>query len=67
MKVDKIEECVGVINAKEKPLAAYLFTNDKKLEDKFVGNISSGAMIINDTVLHVSDLFLVFKGRRRKK
>ena len=54
MKVDKIEECFGVINGKEKPLAAYLFTNDKKLEEKFVANISAGGMIINDTILHVS-------------
>ncbi|KAG6422777.1 hypothetical protein SASPL_113158 [Salvia splendens] len=60
--VDKIEECVGVINAKEKPLAAYLFTNDKKLEDKFVRNISSGAMIINDTVLHFFEAGLPFGG-----
>ncbi|KAL1561221.1 aldehyde dehydrogenase (NAD(+)) [Salvia divinorum] len=60
--VDQIEECVGVINAKEKPLAAYLFTNDKKLEDKFVRNISAGAMIINDTVIHFFEAGLPFGG-----
>ncbi|KAL1557171.1 aldehyde dehydrogenase (NAD(+)) [Salvia divinorum] len=52
LTVDKIEESFGVINGKEKPLAAYLFTNDKKLEEKFVRNISAGGIIINDTILH---------------
>ncbi|KAG6408325.1 hypothetical protein SASPL_131330 [Salvia splendens] len=60
--VDKIEECFGVINGKEKPLAAYLFTNNKKLEAKFVTNISAGGMIINDTILHFLEPGLPFGG-----
>ncbi|XP_042010050.1 aldehyde dehydrogenase-like [Salvia splendens] len=60
--VDKIEECFGVINGKEKPLAAYLFTNNKKLEEKFVANISAGGMIINDTILHFIEPGLPFGG-----
>lgn len=36
-----------------KPLAAYLFTNDKKLENKFIKNVSAGGILINDVALHV--------------
>jgi aldehyde dehydrogenase (NAD+) len=36
-----------------KPLAAYLFTKDSKLQDKFESEISAGATIINDTSIHV--------------
>ncbi|XP_057773293.1 aldehyde dehydrogenase-like [Salvia miltiorrhiza] len=60
--VDKIEECFGVINAMEKPLAAYLFTNDKKLEEKFVRSVSAGGMIINDTILHFLEAGIPFGG-----
>lgn len=54
MQVDEIEESFKVINGKEKPLAAYLFTNDQRLKTEFVKNVSAGGMTINDTVLHVS-------------
>ncbi|KAK4387321.1 Aldehyde dehydrogenase [Sesamum angolense] len=40
--VNKITESFGVINAKGKPLAAYLFTNDKKLKAEFIGSVSAG-------------------------
>lgn len=53
VKVGKIEDSINVIHAREKPLAAYLFTNDKKLMDVFVGSVSAGGLCINDTTLHV--------------
>lgn len=48
-----MRDSIDVINSKPKPLAAYLFTNDEKLKHDFVQNVSSGGMVINDTVLHV--------------
>lgn len=53
MKVNKIEDSISVINAREKPLAAYLFTDEKKLEEEFIGSVSAGGMSINETTLHV--------------
>ena len=53
-QVEKIEESFDLINAKPKPLAAYLFTKNKKLQEKFVANVPAGGMLVNDTVLHVS-------------
>ncbi|KAG8389760.1 hypothetical protein BUALT_Bualt01G0012100 [Buddleja alternifolia] len=60
--VNKIEDCFGVINGKGKPLAAYMFTNDKKLKEEFIRSVSAGGMIINDTVLHLAEPGLPFGG-----
>ncbi|ONK58001.1 uncharacterized protein A4U43_C09F6710 [Asparagus officinalis] len=60
--VDKIEDSIGVINSRTKPLAAYLFTKDKKLEKMFVENVSAGGMSINETVLHLANKNLPFGG-----
>lgn len=46
-----------MINSRPKPLAVYVFTNNEQLKKSFVENISSGGMLINDTVLHVILLF----------
>ncbi|KAL5704412.1 aldehyde dehydrogenase (NAD(+)) [Ranunculus cassubicifolius] len=60
--VDNIEECFEVIQSRTKPLAAYLFSNDKTLEKKFVSDISSGGMLINDTIIHLTVSTLPFGG-----
>jgi len=52
-QVDKLEESFEVINSGPKPLAAYIFTNNKKLKELFVMNISAGGLVVNDTTLHV--------------
>lgn len=52
-QVDKLEESFVVINSGPKPLAAYIFTNNKKLKELFVRNISAGGLVVNDTTLHV--------------
>ncbi|GER40323.1 aldehyde dehydrogenase [Striga asiatica] len=62
LQVNNIDECFRLINAKEKPLAAYLFTNNKKLKEEFIRNIPAGGMTINDTVLHFSENGLPFGG-----
>lgn len=41
-----------------KPLAAYLFTNNKKLKKKFVETVSAGGLVVNDTTVHVSLLLI---------
>ncbi|KAM3311653.1 hypothetical protein ACQJBY_031962 [Aegilops geniculata] len=60
--VDKIEESIAHINAGAKPLAAYLFTKDKKLQQDFVSNVSAGGMLVNDVALHLTNPHLPFGG-----
>ncbi|CAD6254461.1 unnamed protein product [Miscanthus lutarioriparius] len=60
--VEKIEESFDLINAKPKPLAAYLFTKNKKLQEEFVANVPAGGMLVNDTVLHLANPYMPFGG-----
>jgi aldehyde dehydrogenase (NAD+) len=52
-KVRKIEDSFDMINSGTKPLAAYLFTNNKKLKEQFVMSVSAGGVVINDIAMHV--------------
>ncbi|KAK7318407.1 hypothetical protein RJT34_03107 [Clitoria ternatea] len=60
--VDNLEDCFSIIKSKPKPLAAYLFSNNEQLKKDYVEKISSGGMLINDTVLHVATRGLPFGG-----
>ncbi|KAL1215771.1 Aldehyde dehydrogenase family 3 member I1 [Cardamine amara subsp. amara] len=60
--VQKIEDGFKVIGSKPKPLAAYLFTNNKELQKHFVQDVSAGGISINDTVVHVTVKDLPFGG-----
>ena len=59
---DKIENAVQYINEREKPLSAYLFTNDSSIKQYVRDNTSSGCLDINDTVYHFSSYYLPFGG-----
>lgn len=58
-----MEDSFEMINEKSKPLVAYLFSDDEQLKKKFVQNVSSGGMAINDTVVQVILHFLKFIGK----
>ncbi|OMO94969.1 Aldehyde dehydrogenase NAD(P)-dependent [Corchorus capsularis] len=61
--VDKVEDSFDVVNSTgTKPLAAYLFTNDKKLKEKFVATVSAGGLVVNDTTVHLAVHTLPFGG-----
>ncbi|XP_040996557.1 aldehyde dehydrogenase family 3 member H1 isoform X2 [Juglans microcarpa x Juglans regia] len=62
LTVEKVEDSFDIINSGTKPLAAYLFTNNKKLKEQFVMTVSAGGVIVNDTVLHLSVDGLPFGG-----
>ncbi|XP_015575413.1 aldehyde dehydrogenase family 3 member H1 [Ricinus communis] len=60
--VNKIEESFDLINSRTKPLAAYLFTNKKKLKQQFVTCVSAGGLVVNDTTVHLAVHTLPFGG-----
>ncbi|KAK0575961.1 hypothetical protein LWI29_009673 [Acer saccharum] len=62
LTVDKIEDSFDIINSGAKPLAAYLFTNNKKLRQQFVSIVSAGGLVVNDTTLHLAVHTLPFGG-----
>lgn len=56
------EEVVNEINAREKPLSAYIFSSDSEEIALFKNKISFGGGCVNDTVMHISNLHLPFGG-----
>jgi aldehyde dehydrogenase (NAD+) len=62
LKVDGAAEAVAFINAREKPLALYLFTSDATVRETVVAGTSSGGVCINDVVVQLSAPALPFGG-----
>lgn len=62
LKVDGPAEAVAFINAREKPLALYLFTSDAGVRETIVSGTSSGGVCINDVVVQLSAPDLPFGG-----
>lgn len=58
-----IEEIVGKIRNEPTPLALYLFTGSKDIEEKVVREIPFGGGCMNDTVYHFVTPFLPFGGK----
>lgn len=58
--IDNIEDIY--LYMKEKPLALYLFTDNKKIKDYVVQNIRAGGITINDTLMHFNNHNLGFGG-----
>ncbi|CAH1991164.1 unnamed protein product [Acanthoscelides obtectus] len=50
--VESYEEAINFINQREKPLALYVFTGCKKVKKAFLRETSSGAVLINDVLMH---------------
>lgn len=59
---DNIDEAINFVKQKEKPLAFYLFTADKKIEKKVLNEISFGGGCLNDTIIHLATSRLGFGG-----
>lgn len=57
-----LQESIDLINEKDKPLALYIFSTNKKNIEKVMNYTYSGGALINDTVLHVTHPNLPFGG-----
>ena len=57
-----IEEAVNYINAKEKPLALYIFSKNKKNINYILSNTRAGGTAINHNMMQYSNLNLPFGG-----
>ncbi|MEC8427232.1 MAG: aldehyde dehydrogenase family protein, partial [Pseudomonadota bacterium] len=57
-----IDEVINYVNSKERPLALYLFSDDKALQKKVLLNTISGGVTLNDCIAHVAQHDLPFGG-----
>jgi len=59
---DKFEEAVDYIQQRDKPLAAYLYSEDEHNVDLFTKKVSTGGGCVNDVVMHVTAFNIPFGG-----
>jgi len=57
-----LEEAIGYINARPRPLALYLYTRSSQVKDEVLKRTVSGGVSINDTLLHIAVEDLPFGG-----
>lgn len=62
IEFENIEEPINYINNNHKPLALYLFTNNKNLQNKILKEVAFGGGCINDTIIHLATTKMGFGG-----
>jgi coniferyl-aldehyde dehydrogenase len=56
------QEVIDYINSKDRPLALYPFSKNKKLLNTYIENTMSGGVTVNDALFHVAQHDLPFGG-----
>jgi len=62
IEYDELTQAIAIINQRPKPLALYLFSRDKNLQNRILQETSSGGVCINDCVMQVAISSLPFGG-----
>jgi len=60
--VEGLDEAIAFVNARPKPLALYVFSENRAHTDRVVAETSAGGVAINETVLHLAVPSLPFGG-----
>lgn len=50
----KLDDALAIISSKDKPLALYLMSDDKVLQERIKQTMHSGGMCINDAIFHIA-------------
>lgn len=62
LEYNTLTEAIEQINQRPKPLALYVFSQNRQVCDRVVRETSSGGVCINDTILHIAPPHLPFGG-----
>lgn len=62
VEYDTPDEAVAFINKGEKPLALYVFSKNKDFSERIINETSSGAVLVNDVIIHAGHSGLPFGG-----
>ncbi len=57
-----LNDAIGKLNSRPKPLSCYIFTNDNSERDKILLELSFGGGAVNDAIMHISNSNLPFGG-----
>ncbi len=59
---EQVNDAVGYINAKDRPLGLYYFGSDHTEEEHVLSHTTSGGVTVNDVIMHVAQEDLPFGG-----
>ncbi|XP_040465559.1 aldehyde dehydrogenase family 3 member B1-like isoform X6 [Falco naumanni] len=62
LTVTSLDDAIAFINARERPLAIYVFSSCKKVVNQVLEKTSSGGFCANDTIMHMTLTSLPFGG-----
>jgi aldehyde dehydrogenase (NAD+) len=62
MTVQSLDDAIGFVNSRPKPLAAYLFTKTKSIRERVIKEVTAGGMVINHLLFQFSTNKLPFGG-----
>lgn len=59
---ESVDEAIQFVNSKEKPLALYIYSKNKKTVEQIIKNTRAGTTCINNNVIQFSNHYLPFGG-----
>ncbi len=59
---DRLDDAIAYVNARPRPLALYLFSDDAETQRRVLDRTTSGGLSVNDTILHYAQDDLPFGG-----
>ena len=62
IRYDDLSEVINQLNAQPKPLALYIFSNNRKTQQRIIREVPFGGGLINDTIEHLGNHYLPFGG-----
>jgi aldehyde dehydrogenase (NAD+) len=62
MTMQSLDDAIGFVNSRPKPLAAYLFTKTKSIRERVIKEVPAGGMVINHLLFQFSTNKLPFGG-----
>jgi aldehyde dehydrogenase (NAD+) len=62
LTVKNLDDAIRFINARPKPLSAYLFTKGRETRERFIKEVPAGGMLVNHLAFQVSTAKLPFGG-----
>ncbi len=62
LEYESLSEAIALIKSKPKPLALYIFSRDKAVQNQVLQQTSSGGVCINDTIMQIAPSILPFGG-----
>ncbi len=60
--IENLDDAISFVRSRPKPLALYLFSEDKAVKQKVLNSCSFGGGCINDTVIHIATTNMPFGG-----